>query len=146
VCADLAQLDLPAGTVDLVVSNFALHHLTDADKKALLRRARRWLRPGGRIVITDMMFGRGRTKQDRAIIWGQLRRRAAKGPSGFWRIIKIGVRFGVFHRGRELPAPPQFWVRALEQAGFCQVRYEDFPEAAGLVIGRVPGGSAPSSA
>jgi ubiquinone/menaquinone biosynthesis C-methylase UbiE len=142
VCADLGYLDLPTGSVDLVVSSFALHHLTDADKKALVQRTRRWLRPGGRIVIADTMFGRGRTKQDRAIIWSQIRRRAAKGPNGVWRIIKNGVRFGIFHRGRELPAPPQFWVRALQQAGFGEVRYEDFPEAAGLVVARVPGSSA----
>jgi ubiquinone/menaquinone biosynthesis C-methylase UbiE len=142
VCADPVYLDLPAKTVDLVVSNFALHHLTDADKKALVQRARRWLRPGGRIVIADTMFGRGRTKQDRAIIWSQIRRRAAKGLGGLWRIIKNGVRFGILHRGRELPAPPRFWVRALQHVGFCEVRYEDFPEAAGLVVARVPGPSA----
>lgn len=141
VCADLAYLDLPAGSVDLVVSNFALHHLTDADKKALVQRARRWLRPGGRIVIADTMFGRGRTKQDRVIIWSQIRRRAAKGPSGVWRVIKNGVRFGIFHRGSELPAPPRFWAGALQQAGFCEVRYEDFSEAAGLVVARVPASS-----
>jgi ubiquinone/menaquinone biosynthesis C-methylase UbiE len=142
VCADLASLDLPAESVDLVVSNFALHHLTNAEKKVLVQRARRWLRPGGRIIIADTMFGRGRAKQDRAIIWSQIRRRAAKGLGGLWRIIKNGVRFGIFHRGRELPAPPQFWIWALQQAGFCEVRYEDFPQAAGLVIGHVPAGSA----
>jgi ubiquinone/menaquinone biosynthesis C-methylase UbiE len=138
VCADLAVLDLPAQTVDLVVSNYALHHLTDADKRALLQRARRWLRPGGRIVIADMMVGRGRTKRDRAILWNLVRRRARKGLGGFWRILLNGVRFGVFRRGRERPAPPEFWLRALEGAGFAEVAFEDLPEAAGLVIGQVP--------
>src|SRR5207244_2896459 len=53
---------------DLVVSNYALHHLTDDDKVALVARASRWLRPGGRLVVADMMFGRGASERDRAII------------------------------------------------------------------------------
>jgi ubiquinone/menaquinone biosynthesis C-methylase UbiE len=138
VCADLAHLDLPAETVDLVVSNYALHHLTDADKRALLHRARRWLRPGGRILIADMMVGRGHSKRDRAILWTLIRRRARKGLRGFWRILVNGVRFGVFRRGRERPASPEFWLRALERAGFTEIDFEDLPEAAGLVIGQVP--------
>ncbi len=38
---------LPPASVDLVVSSYALHHLADADKQALVARAARWLRPGG---------------------------------------------------------------------------------------------------
>ena len=58
---DLKDFRLPPSCADLVVSNYALHHLGDADKRALTARAARWLRPGGRLVIADMMFGRGGT-------------------------------------------------------------------------------------
>src|SRR5882762_6011126 len=50
---DLRQFDLPPASVDLVVSSYVLHHLPDADKRALVARAAQWLRPGGRLVIAD---------------------------------------------------------------------------------------------
>ena len=56
---DLKDLRLPPSYADLIVSSYALHHLADADKRALTARAAQWLRPGGRLVIADMMFGRG---------------------------------------------------------------------------------------
>ena len=57
--SDLRRFRLPPASVDLVVSNYALHHLADADKRIVVTQAARWLRPGGRLVIADMMFGRG---------------------------------------------------------------------------------------
>ena len=56
---DLKDFRLPPSCADLIVSSYALHHLADADKRALTARAAQWLRPGGRLVIADMMFGRG---------------------------------------------------------------------------------------
>jgi 2-polyprenyl-3-methyl-5-hydroxy-6-metoxy-1,4-benzoquinol methylase len=137
LCADLTEVDLPAGCVDLVVSSYALHHLTDPQKAALLRRVRRWLRPGGRVVVADMMFGRGRTRRDRAIIWGKVRRLVGKGPAGAWRVVKNVVRFGL-RWGTERPAAPEFWVRALRDGGFVDVGYRPIVQEAGLVVGRVP--------
>jgi 2-polyprenyl-3-methyl-5-hydroxy-6-metoxy-1,4-benzoquinol methylase len=45
VAGSIEDLDLPAGSVDLVVSNYALHHLLDGDKASLVRNAHHWLRP-----------------------------------------------------------------------------------------------------
>jgi ubiquinone/menaquinone biosynthesis C-methylase UbiE len=135
--ADLAALELPAASVDLVVSNYALHHLVDGDKVALVERVRTWLTPGGRLVIADMMFGRGRTPQDRAIIRQKVRALVGKGPGGIWRIVKNVVRFGL-RRGTELPSSPGFWVKALEHAGFTSVEYRAIVAEAGLVVGVAP--------
>ncbi|HEV2936230.1 MAG TPA: class I SAM-dependent methyltransferase, partial [Streptosporangiaceae bacterium] len=41
--SDLREFDLPAASVDLIVSSYALHHLLDPDKRALVARAARWL-------------------------------------------------------------------------------------------------------
>ena len=68
VAHPIEMIALPPASVDVVVSNYALHHLRDVDKERLLRRCYRWLRPGGRVVIGDMMFGRGTAAGDRAII------------------------------------------------------------------------------
>jgi ubiquinone/menaquinone biosynthesis C-methylase UbiE len=136
VVADLSHLDLPESSVDLVVSNYALHHLTDANKVALLRRVARWLRPGGRVVVADMMFGRGTSPRDRAIIRDKVRSLARRGPGGLWRIGKNLWRFGV-RRGTEMPASPEFWLGALSAAGFQRVSFDPVVAEAGVVTGRV---------
>ncbi len=89
----IEELELAPASVDLVVSSYALHHLRDADKARLVTAAFEWLRPGGRLVIADMMLGRGGSARDRAIIRGKLRVLARKGPGGWWRIVKNSWRY-----------------------------------------------------
>jgi SAM-dependent methyltransferase len=116
----IEALALPEASVDLVVSNYALHHLRDSDKAQLLARAHRWLRPGGRLVVGDMMFGRGSSADDRRIVTGKLRTLARRGPSGWWRIVKNLWRFGL--RLREKPLPRGRWETLAREAGFTDVR------------------------
>lgn len=137
VAEDLTRVSFGSASVDLVVSSYALHHLTDEDKIALVEHARSWLRPGGRIVIADMMFGRGASAQDRQIILDKVRRLARKGPGGIWRIVKNAVRFGL-RKGNDLPVTPEFWTEALSDAGFVDVTYTSVVSEAGIVSGRVP--------
>jgi SAM-dependent methyltransferase len=80
--ADLRTFQLPPGSVDLVVSSYALHHLRDEDKRTLAAEAARWLRPGGRIVVADMMFGRGATRRDREILRQKATAFAVRGGGG----------------------------------------------------------------
>lgn len=47
---------LAPGSFDVVASTYALHHLTDTEKAILLARLAQALRPGGRLVIADLMF------------------------------------------------------------------------------------------
>ena len=121
--ADLRAFQLPAASVDLVVSSYTLHHLRDEDKRTLAAEAVRWLRPGGRIVVADMMFGRGATRRDRRILREKVTAFAVRGPAGWWRIAKNLTRYG-FGVGHEHPATPQFWQLALREAGFTDVRFE----------------------
>src|SRR5690606_41212146 len=51
----ITELVMPRQSCDLVVSGLALHHCENAEKRALVARALRWLRPGGRLVIADLM-------------------------------------------------------------------------------------------
>src|ERR1022692_375939 len=93
VALPIEGLALPESSLDLVVSSYALHHLRDADKAKLLDSAFHWLRPGGRLVLADMMFGRGASARDREIIASKVRVLARKGPGGCWRIIKNAARY-----------------------------------------------------
>ena len=132
---DLREFSLPPASVDLVVSSYALHHLVDPDKQALVARAAGWLRPGGRLVIADMMFGRGGSRRDRDILRQKVIALAAKGPGGWWRIAKNLTRYGL-GVGDEHPATPEFWQAALRDAGFVAVGFQPVVAEAGLVMGR----------
>jgi SAM-dependent methyltransferase len=115
----IETLDLPPGSVDLIVSNYALHHLRDADKAELLCRSYQWLRPGGRLVIGDMMFGRGITPGDRAIIASKAQSLIRRGPGGWWRLTKNVWRFTF--RLREKPLSAAKWELLAYRAGFSEV-------------------------
>jgi len=133
--SDLRQFQLPPASVDLVVSSYALHHLQDPEKRALVARAARWLRPGGRLVIADMMFGRGGSRRDRDILRQKVIALAAKGPGGWWRIAKNLTRYGL-GVGDEHPATPEFWQTALRDADLTAVHFQPVVAEAGLVTGR----------
>jgi ubiquinone/menaquinone biosynthesis C-methylase UbiE len=135
--SDLRAFQLPPASADLVVSSYALHHLLDADKQALVARAARWLRPGGRLVIADMMFGRGGSRRDRDILHQKVTALAAKGPGGWWRIAKNLARYGLGF-GQEHPATPEFWQTALRDAELTAVLFQPVVAEAGIVRGIRP--------
>lgn len=126
-------LSLAPASVDLVVSNYALHHLRDIDKDRLLKRCHEWLRPGGRIVIGDMMLGRGADPTDRAIIAAKVRVLLRRGPGGWWRLLKNAVRFSI--RLGERPLPPRKWEALTRGAGFEEVSVSRLRSEAGLLTG-----------
>ena len=137
----IEELSLPPGRVDLVVSSYALHHLRDADKARLIAAAYGWLRPGGRLVVADMMFGRGATRRDRVIIRSKIAALARKGPGGWWRIAKNAARFLL--RAQERPVSMDAWTAMLTRAGFAGVTASTIVAEAGLVTGRRPADPAP---
>lgn len=54
--AGFMKFDLPAGSVDLITTKFALHHLPDLWKGVALTRIRNALKPGGRLFLRDVVF------------------------------------------------------------------------------------------
>jgi 2-polyprenyl-3-methyl-5-hydroxy-6-metoxy-1,4-benzoquinol methylase len=132
----IEQLSFSAGSLDLVVSNYALHHLRDSDKQALVRQAARWLRPGGKLVVGDMMFGRGATSRDRAIIGSKVLALAKKGPAGWWRVLKNAWRFML--RLQERPCSIDTWRTYFEQAGFSPVSASEVVSEAAVMVGIRP--------
>jgi 2-polyprenyl-3-methyl-5-hydroxy-6-metoxy-1,4-benzoquinol methylase len=132
----IEHLSLPAGSADLVVSSYAMHHLRNAEKDRLLAGAYEWLRPGGTLVLADMMFGRGRTSSDRAIIKAKVRILAGRGIGGWWRIAKNSYRFLL--RVRERPVPIGVWTTMLARAGFTGITAASIVAEAGLVTAHRP--------
>ena len=137
IAVPIEQLALPPACADLVVSSYALHHLRDADKAEVVKAAFGWLRPGGRLIVADMMFGRGGSRRDRDIIRVKLIRLARRGPGGWWRIVKNAVRYLL--RVQECPIPMVAWVALFEDAGFGGVAATGIVAEAGLVTGQRPG-------
>ncbi len=136
VALPIEELDLPPASVDLIVSSYALHHLRDADKARLATAAYSWLRPGGRIIIADMMFGRGGSARDRAIIRRKVSALARKGPGGWWRIVKNAARYLL--RVQERPISMSAWTSLLAGAGFTGITASSIVAEAGLVTGHRP--------
>ncbi|MQA80236.1 MAG: methyltransferase domain-containing protein [Streptosporangiales bacterium] len=137
MAGDLMSIELPEASVDLIVSNYTLHHLPHHEKRILVGRARGWLRPGGRIVIADLMIGRNLSAENRGILTSKAKRLVAKGPGGIWRIVKALTKYGL-QVGEERPASPQFWREALTHAGFVGVDHARVVNEAGVVWGMVP--------
>ena len=135
--ADLRYFRLPPSYADLIVSSYALHHLTHSEKYELTRRMAQALRPGGRLVIADMMFGRGGSQRDRQIFRQKVAALAAKGIGGWWRIAKNLARYGL-GVGTERPAKPEFWQRALYDAGLAEISFHPVTAEAGIVYGVRP--------
>lgn len=132
----IEKLVLQPGSFDLIVSSYALHHLRDPDKARLVRACYQWLRPGGRLVIADMMLGRGASARDRQIIRTKLGTLARRGPGGWWRIAKNAVRYLV--RIQERPISMAAWTRLCEASGFTPVAAYAIVAEAGLVTARRP--------
>ncbi len=131
------DLSLPPGSVDLVVTSYALHHLRDADKSRVVEAASQWLRPGGRLIVADMMFGRGGTSQDRAIIRSKVSALAKKGIGGWWRIVKNSFRYLL--RAHEMPVSVAAWNSMYTAAGLTEVTATPVVAEASMVIGKRPG-------
>ena len=138
----IEELVLPPESVDLIVSSYALHHLRDADKARLVSAAFSWLRPGGRLIIADMMFGRGASGRDREIIRSKVAALARRGPGGWWRIAKNAARYLL--RVQERPVSMDTWTAYLSRGGFAGVTARTIVAEAGLVAGYRPERSGPA--
>ncbi len=134
--ADLRRLPLEDESATLVVSNYAFHHLDDPGKELALAEARRILRPGGRLVICDMMFSLSLEPRDRRLVWEKVKGLLKRGPRGVARILRNAAR--ILARRWEQPATPEAWQEMLVARGFEQVRIELLEHEAAIAVARRP--------
>ena len=134
--ADLRALPVPDASRTLAVSNYAFHHLDHEGKRDGVHEVFRVLAPGGRVVISDMMFGLSLRSGDRRIIAGKVRLMAKKGPAGLVRLARNGFR--ILAGKWEHPEPPDHWIDLLHEAGFVDVNHVSLFNEAGLVTATRP--------
>ena len=131
------ELPLADGTVDVVVSNYCFHHLSDAEKARALAEIWRVLRPGGRLVFGDMMFALSLAhRRDRAVILRLVRRMLAHGPAGLLRVIRNAAQV-IAGRG-EHPARVDWWREALLGSRFVEVSVHALDHEGGIACARRP--------
>jgi SAM-dependent methyltransferase len=136
--ASASSLPLDDASVDVVVSNYCFHHLNATVKHEALAEAFRVLRPGGRFVFGDMMFGWSPgIDRNRVIIGAKIREIARRGPAGFLRILTNAIRM-IGGRG-EHPAPPEWWRAALLEVGFDAIEIELLEHEGGIASAIKPG-------
>ena len=131
--APIEHLVLPAASFDVIVTNYALHHLKDKDKALAVEKSFFWLADGGQIVIGDMMFGRGKDVRDRQIIGSKLALMLKRGPAGWWRIAKNAFRY--LFRFYERPVSTTAWQSMLKKAGFIDIACMEVINEAAVVSG-----------
>jgi ubiquinone/menaquinone biosynthesis C-methylase UbiE len=136
VAADLRRLPLEDESATLVVSNYAFHHLDDAGKELALAEARRILRPGGRLVLCDMMFSLSLEARDRQLVAEKVVAMLKRGPAGVVRILRNAGR--VIAGRWEKPATPETWEEMLVARGFEGVRIELLEHEAAVAVARRP--------
>jgi ubiquinone/menaquinone biosynthesis C-methylase UbiE len=137
VLAPASELPLADASVDVVVSSYCFHNMPDADKLRALHETARVLRPGGRVVIGDMMFRMSvADARGRAVITGVVRRLARRGVPGLIRVARNAARM-LTGRG-ERPAGIDWWHEAMRAAGFTGVVVRPLDHEGGIAIARLP--------
>lgn len=140
VVADMREVPLEDDSASVVVSSYAFHHLRDEGKELALAEARRLLRPGGRLIVCDMMFALSLGSRDRRIVASKIVGIARKGPTGFVRLARNAGRLAA---GRwEHPISPERWRELLEARYFVDIGITLAECEAGIACARRPEGVA----
>lgn len=115
VTGDMASLDLPTGTFDLVTSNIAIHHLPTQQKPYLYESIARWLTPGGWLIFADQFRGSTEAIYSHQIqLWKELSLSAGSSEAEF----SMWMQHQVEHDHHE---PLETQLNWLHDAGFTSI-------------------------
>ena len=108
------SVQIPAGPWDAVISALAIHHLADADKRALFARIRENLRPGGWFINAEQVAGVDAASEARHVRLWHDQIRAAGVPED-------EVAAAADRMRHDICAPVGDQLDWLRDAGFAQV-------------------------
>lgn len=117
-------IDLPDNSVDTIVSNYALHHLTHEEKRICAQEVFRVLKPEGKFIYGDQHCRRMGGPDDPvwvADLYDLLSHKALHylNTAGLDRMLLQVELIPKFLRADgEMPATVEYWVDALKEAGF----------------------------
>lgn len=131
-----ADLSCVEGPFDVIVSNFALHHLTHAEKAAAAREMYRVLAPNGRLVFGDQFIPRAGSPDDVDWLDETLKFFTANarhylhtaGKERMLLQVRMLPRFLTLDG--EIPTTVAHWRELLVVAGFREVSVVDLQPAA----------------
>ncbi|KVN77365.1 hypothetical protein WJ67_14510 [Burkholderia ubonensis] len=117
-------IDLPDSSVDAVVSNYALHHLTHDEKRICAREVMRVLRPGGKFIYGDQHCRTMGGPDDPAWVADMFSLLSDKAmhylrTAGLARmLLQIELMPKFLRADGEMPVPVDYWLECLDAAGF----------------------------
>lgn len=122
-------LDLPDNSVDTIISNYALHHLSHAEKRVCAREVLRVLRPGGKFIYGDQHCRLLGGPDDPAWVADMFALLSDKAlhylhTAGLGRmLLQVELMPKFLQADGEMPVPVEYWLDSLAEAGFppCQV-------------------------
>jgi ubiquinone/menaquinone biosynthesis C-methylase UbiE len=122
-------IDLLDNSVDAVISNYALHHLTHTEKKECAKEVMRVLRPGGKFVYGDQHCRQMGGPSDPVWVADMFSLLSDKAlhylhTAGLERmLLQIELMPKFLLADGEMPVTVEYWLSCLEEAGFptCQV-------------------------
>jgi len=112
--ANCMNLQIGNSSVNIVVSNLVLHHLTDEEKLTTIKEFYRILKPKGKIIIGDIVKSRKDFREEIDLIVKNYKKRYGVQKT-FDKLIEMIERMFFI---TEYPATPQKWNQILSLVGF----------------------------
>jgi SAM-dependent methyltransferase len=135
VVCEPSELDFETGSIDLVVSSNALHYLRDRQKQPLVQAVARWLRPGGQLVIGDLVQLPEQSQDSGAPTVYPVGLPANRPPDGS-RLARAASWPARSLRGG--PVTVETWLRILSSAGFVDLAADPLPFGTAVISGTMP--------
>jgi ubiquinone/menaquinone biosynthesis C-methylase UbiE len=120
----------PAASFDAVVSNFALHHLSHEDKRVCAHEVWRVLKPGAVFVYGDQHANVMGEVDDAERVLRTLELLTNKARYYFLHagmermLLQLRLLPRFINQDGEILATPEFWIEAIEAAGFVDINLE----------------------